>query len=421
MTKHETPQLELAAVSVARQGVFDRQRRLWGYELFCVGNTDATPSGLPSESCVPVRVAASAGVALQRILGRQKRVLVNLTEKNILDDQAYALPPDSTTVFVGEQTFRKPGIADRVRQLKADGFPVAVPVYTGALDCGDLYRLADIIGIRVQNRSRVELEPAVAAVRGHGAAPLACLVPDTERFAVCQDLGFDLFQGAFSKVPEIVPLKKVSSSQVVRFNLLQLLESKDPDLTDVAEKIQSDATISFRLLTHLNSAAYGLKHKVKSIPHAISMLGWRQVSSWLRVVLISDINEGDENAELLLTAAQRAKFLELVALRYSFWGFEPESMHLLGLFSLLDAMIGIPMSEIVSYLPLDFGLKSALCGDADSEYLPLIALAQELEEARWEEAEAAISRLNLDKAGTMAAFQEAVTWADELTTMMDQK
>ncbi len=123
MTKHETPQLELAAVSVARQGVFDRQRRLWGYELFCVGNTDATPSGLPSESCVPVRVAASAGVALQRILGRQKRVLVNLTEKNILDDQAYALPPDSTTVFVGEQTFRKPGIADRVRQLKADGFP----------------------------------------------------------------------------------------------------------------------------------------------------------------------------------------------------------------------------------------------------------------------------------------------------------
>lgn len=419
MTRQDTMQTEPAVVSVARKGVFDHQRRLWGYELFCVGNTDGTPSGLPSAGDVPVRVAASSGVTLQQILGREKRVLINLSEKNILDDQAYALPPAITTVSVAEQTFRKPGVAARVKQLKADGFPVAVPVFTGALDCGELYRLADIIGITVQDRPRSELEPLLAAVRGHGAATMACQVPDTDRFGLCRDLGFDLYSGAFSKVPEIVPLRKVSSSQVVRFNLLQLLEAKDPDTKELAEKIQSDAAISFRLLTYLNSASFGLKQKVKSISHAISLLGWRQVSNWLRVVLLSDINEGDENSDLLWAAAQRAKFLELVARKYSFWGFDPESMHLLGLFSLLDAMIGVPMPEIVGFLPLDAGLKSALCGDADSEYLPLVTLAQKLEEARWEEADAAINRLNLDRVGTMAAFQEAVTWADELTTAMD--
>lgn len=420
MMQQTSNQTGTALVSIARKGVFDRQRRLWGYELFCVGNTGETPSGVPAAADVPVTVAATAGVALQRLLTREKRFLVGLSEKNILDDQAYVLPPDHTTVFVGEETYRKGGVAARVAQLRADGFPVAVPDFTGAADCADLYGLADIIGVAVGDRPHGELAQALAAVRGHGAAPLACLVPDVERFAACHELGFELFQGAFSKVAEIVPLKKVSSSQVVRFNLLKAIETEEPDLAALAGKIQTDAAISFRLLTHLNSASFGLAHKVKSIPHAISLLGWRQIRNWLRVVLLSDVDQGDENSELLLLAAQRARFLELVARRTSFWGFDPESLHLLGLFSLLDAMIGVPMTEIVAFLPLDRGLKAALCGEPDSEYLPLITLAQTLEEARWPEAEAAIGRLNLDAAATRAAFQEAVVWAGELTAMVAQ-
>ena len=419
MTQGNTTTIAPVEVSVARQAIFDGQRRLWGYEIFCVGNAGDTPSGLPADRDVPVSVAASAGLGLQQVVAHRKRVLVSLTEKNILDDQAYALPAAGTSILVDEQVFGRPGVAASLKRLKADGFTVAVPAFTGVSDCAELYGMADVMGVAVGQRSRDELAAAAAAVHAYGATPMACAVADSERFVLCQELGFELFQGAFSKVPEIVAMRKIASNQVVRLNLLKALEADEPDLKALAKQIQADATLSFRLLTHLNSASYGLSHKVGSITHAISLLGWRQVRNWLRVVLLSDVSDGATNPELLPAAAQRAKFLELIAERYSFWGFVPESMHLLGLFSLLDAMIGVPMKEIVTYLPLASALKGALCGEPGNEYLPLLNLARQLEEARWGEAEEAIGLLNLDSAGTKAAFQEAVEWAGELMTLIE--
>lgn len=407
-----------AAVAVARRAIFDQQRRLWGYELFCVGNTAESPTGIPVAGDVPVTVAASTGMGLQQIVARQKRIMVSLSEKNILDDQVYALPPSSTTVLVSEETYLRPGIAARLARLKADDFPVAVPCFTNRSECADLYRLADTIGIVVEGLSHDELAAALAAIDSFGAQPMACEVADAGQFNTCRDLGFRLFQGAFSKEPEIVRLRRVSSGQIARFNLLKLVGTDEPDFRRLSIEIQSDATISFRLLTYLNSASFAFSSRVNSISHAVNLLGWRRIRSWLRVVLLSDLNQDPGQADLLRVAAQRAKFLEVVTDLYSFWGFAPESMHLLGLFSLLDTMVGIPMPEIVSFLPLDAPLKAALCGEADSEYLPLLQLVRDLEEARWPEVEAATQRLNLDSVGVRVAFQEAVTWAGELDAMM---
>ncbi len=410
---------EGAGISIARQPVLDRQRRLWGYDLFCVGNGTQTPAGIPKEDGVPLSLAASAGAGLQRIMANEKRVLIDLTEKGILDQLAYALPADRTIVMVREEAYRGLEVPERLAQLKRDGFGVAVRGFSAAPQCGELYRLAQIIDVTVGDRPAQELASAVAAARAHGAKLLASGVPDLNGFGRCQELGFDLFEGAFSKAAEIVPMRRIASSQVARFNVFAALDSGEQDMKALAKAIATDASISYRLLTHLNSAAFGFRHRIKSIPHAISLLGWRQIAGWLRVVLLSDINQEADNTELLLAAAQRAKFLELIAERCPLWGFRPESMHLLGLFSLLDAMIGVPMQEIVAHLPLDAQLQAALCRSPKSEYLPLLTLAQCLEEARWAEVETMIQQLNLSSEATKAAFQEAVDWAGELMTVLE--
>ena len=77
----------------------------------------------------------------------------------------------------------------------------------------------------------------------------------------------------------------------------------------------------------------------------------------------------------------------------------------------------MPMTEIVTYLPLDSKLKSALCGEPNNEYLPLLQLAQYFEEARWEEGRQMIQQLNLDSAKVQAAFQSSVDWANEMATL----
>ena len=143
------------------------------------------------------------------------------------------------------------------------------------------------------------------------------------------------------------------------------------------------------------------------------------MKNWLRVSLIMEVSSNKDASDLMLLAVQRGKFLELIAADHDYWGFDPESLNLLGTFSLLDVMLGVSMAEVVAHLPLDTRLQSALCGEPNSEYMPLLQLARLLEEARWREAEKMVQQLNLDDGKVRGAFQRAVDWAVELTTLSE--
>ena len=129
------------------------------------------------------------------------------------------------------------------------------------------------------------------------------------------------------------------------------------------------------------------------------------------------MSQAVETGDLLQLSAQRSKFLELVARGHDYWGFDPESLHLLGLFSLMDTLLNAPMEEIVTFLPIENTIKEALLRESTNEYLPLLQLAQCVEEARWEDAETMIRQLNLNRERVISAFNEAVGCADRLATL----
>jgi EAL and modified HD-GYP domain-containing signal transduction protein len=404
-------------VSIARQPVFDGKRRLWGYALLCVGSTRTSLAGFSEEDNVALSVAKSAYIGLQQIADRGKKVILNFSEKNILDNLPYALPAALTVVRVTEKTFQRPSVPESLNRLKSDGYLIAVDEFSGGADFEPLYRMADIISIDVFEKSKEVLAAAIAAARLFQASLLAVQVQNPEQMDVCRELGFNLFHGPFFKLPDTITIRPLTSNEVTRLNLLRVIEKDEVDFDRLAETIQADAAISFRLLAYLNSAAFGLRQKIKSILQAITLLGWRKMKNWMRVVLLNDISQGKEAAELVMLAAQRGKFIEQIARAHEFWGFDPETLHLLGLFSLLDAMLGIPMAEAVTYLPLDDKLKAALCGEPNNEYLPLLRLAQCFEEARWDDSETMIRQLNLESDKVKAAFQTAVDWAAEMATL----
>jgi EAL and modified HD-GYP domain-containing signal transduction protein len=404
----------VSSVSIARQPIFDDKRRLWGYELFGVGRSTATPSGVPASDAVAISVASSALIGLQEISARGRKVLMPFGEKSLLDQLPYALPPALTAVMVSEDLFGRPDVPAALEQLKADGYLIAVTGFSRRTACEPLYRLADVLGIGVGNRPDDDLAGLLEAARSWTALRMARRVSDPARFDACRKMGFDLFQGSFFKSPQSVTVRQFTSTEVSRFQLLRLIETQDPDTARLAEAIQADVALSFRLLAYLNSAAFGLASKIGSIRQAIALLGWRNLRIWLRVALLADMGQTQEAPELVLLAAQRGKFLERIAETHDFWGFDPDSLHLLGLFSLLDALLGLPMAEIVDYLPLDQHLKAALCREPGSQYTPLLRLAQSCEEARWGEAASRIQQLNMDEATVKKAFQAAIDWATGL-------
>ncbi|WP_319407863.1 HDOD domain-containing protein [uncultured Desulfosarcina sp.] len=415
MTDDQQPTAHAASVSIARQPIFDENRRLWGYELFCVGE-GASPRTDGEPENMAITVAASAYMGLQQILRQGQKIMLNFDEMSILDDMPYALPPVNAAVQVDERVFLRPDIPQMLERLKSDGYLIAVRGFSGEPQFDRLYELADIIAVPVIGRQKAEVATLLSTIHDVDARLLARRVDDAAGFAMCREAGVTLFEGAFFKQPDTITVHKMTSNAVSRLKLLQNIEQRDPDIDALAETIQSDVAISFRLLTYLNSTAFGLSQKIKSIQHAIRLLGWPKLKNWLRVILLNDMSE-TAAPDLIQLSAQRGKFLELVAQHHDFWGFDPESLHLLGLFSLLDTMLGTPMEEIVTFLPLENKLKDALRREANNEYLPLVQLAQCVEEARWEDADVMMQKLNLNRDKVTAAFKDAVEWADQLTAV----
>lgn len=416
MTENNTKTGEPSTISIARQPIFEAKRRLWGYLLLCVGkDIPWTPDQSETENAA-VEVATSTYMGLQQILNRNQKILTNFSEKNILDNLPYALPPELTAVQVTEAVFLRPAVPELLQQLKTDGYLIAISGFTDQETCASLYHVADIISIDVRNRSSQELSSILARAQTFGGRMLCMHVEDPTRFSMCSDMGFDLFHGPFFKTPsDTITVRKLSSNEVSRFKLMQAIEKTDVDFEQLAETIQADASLSFRLLSYLNSAAFGLRQKIQSIHQAISLLGWRKMKNWLRVVLLNDVNKSPDAPELMALAAQRGKFLEKIGKTYDYWGFDPESLHMLGIFSLLDVMLGAPMKEITAHLPLNDKLKGALNREPNNEYLPLLKLVQSLEEGHWDEAQQLIQQLNLEESDVKSAFQRAVDWADEMS------
>jgi EAL and modified HD-GYP domain-containing signal transduction protein len=416
MTDSRSSAPQAATVSLARRPVFDDKRRLWGYELFRVGGERAPGDSANIESAA-TSLAKSAYIGLQNMLDRGKKIVLDFTAKGLLDDLPYVLPPASAVVQVDETVLSSPDVVPSLKRLKTDGFLVAVDGFTGSPAGDPFYRIADIISIAVDGKRGDDLTAVMDFTRRYDVLTMATGVQDPALFEACREMGFSLYSGAFFKTPDVIKLRRISPSEVSHFRLLRLFEMQEPDIDVMAETIQTDVSVSYRLLAYLNSAAFGFPQKIKSIRQAIALLGWNKMKNWLRVSLIMDVSRNKDAAELMLLAVQRGKFLELIATDYDYWGFDPDTLNLLGTFSLLDVMLGLPMADIVAHLPLDTKLQSALCGDPNSEYAPLLQLACLFEEARWLETEKMIQRLNLDDGKVRGAFQRAVDWAVELTTL----
>jgi EAL and modified HD-GYP domain-containing signal transduction protein len=305
-------------------------------------------------------------------------------------------------------------VMEGLRVLKTDGYLIAVEEFSGNPDFTPLYQLANILGVDVHALGTEELAARMGPAAQHNATLLALRVQNQTQFKLCQESGFSLFHGPFFKSPDQITIRKLSSNEALRFKLLKMMEEEEPDIALFAETVKADATISLRLLAYMNSAAFHFNQTIKTIQQTILLLGWRNVKNWLRVILLADVSQNKAAHELVLLSAQRGLFLELVARDHDFWGFDPASMHMLGTFSLLDALLNVPMADVVANLPLDRKMKGALCREPNNEYLPLLRLAQSLEEARWADSDKMIQQLNLDSKKVRAAFKTSVTWAVEL-------
>lgn len=409
----ENTSSQLSSFTFARLPVFDFKKNLWGYELAYILSPENSAGNVEKEDLMTADLLSGTSLALDQMIDREKKIMVHFSRQNIVDNLPYALPPGRTIIKIKDVNSLLDCLAV-LEKIKENGYQVAMEWNSDSVGCQSLFNLADMIFMDISAMGLPDLVDRYHACKPYNAHMMASRVDNQKAFDIGLQAGFSFFQGSFFKQPEDMSVKKMVPGTISRFNLLKAIEQSDPDFSDLAVSIQADVAVSFRLLSYLNSASFGFRRKIDTIKDAITMLGWQNLKNWLRVVLLSEVSENRHASELIFLSAQRGKFLEQVGKDHDFWGFEPDSLFLLGMFSLLDALLNQPMSQIVRYLPLADKLKGALCMEYNNEYVPLLKLAQYFEDAAFDQTDIMINQLGLDKAKVNQAYGGSIDWANKL-------
>ena len=398
---------------LSRNPVFTAAKSVWGYEIQTAGSAADLPPGVEGED-VGAAVIAGDFVGLKSIVSRNKKMLLAYTREQLEKLIPRAIPAQSSVILVDAACQEDPSLLPALTRMSSEGHTVALEWDAQVTPNAPALNVATMICLAGPEEAA---DPDLHALLARGSfadGALTCLVRnvmsrcDLENL---QALGVNLFQGRFFKTAEIIPGRRLSSHQNSRLQLLRVIEGEDPDLDALAKTIQADVSLSYRLLTYLNSPAFGFMRKIDSIRQAITLLGWINVRNWLRAVLMADMAQGEVQGEVLHVSLWRGRFLEQLVTRHDYWDFRPDEMFLMGMFSLLDAILGVSMAEALACLPLTEAQKKALSASGPTEYAPLLTLMTAFEDGEDGSVDRMLQDLSLDAAAVRRLHHEAGAWA----------
>jgi EAL and modified HD-GYP domain-containing signal transduction protein len=193
--------------------------------------------------------------------------------------------------------------------------------------------------------------------------------------------------------------------------ILQAVNTPDMDFHEVGRLIESEVSIAYKLLKLVNSAAFGVRRKVGSIPQALTLLGQDEIRKWISLLSLSGMAD-DKPAELIVLSLVRAKFCEIMGADMGCTG-RCHDYFLMGLFSLIDAVMDRPMAEILAEIPLPDHACAALLQN-DTPMRGLLDLAVAYERGEWGRVAGLAAGMNLNEPHIAEAYLEAHQWSREL-------
>ncbi len=396
-------------IFVARQPVFDRDQNIFAYELLYRHSSAAQTAVVSDADTATSKVIADGFAMALEAMQQPTRLLVNFPESLILSEAPLALPKELCVVEILETVRPLPEVVNACKDLKEAGYKLALDDFVGQEGVDALLQLADVIKVDTLGMDRARIVKISQSLRRFDAALLAEKVEDEETFKLTRTLGFSYFQGYYFSRPETMEGRKPSTGVVAKAKLLRRLIDPDYQVADISDIIAQDMGLSYRLLKYLNSAAFYFRKQVTSIAQAVTLLGQRQLRQWLMAVVLSDMASTPLTEEIAYQSLQRARFLEMAAEHMPHPPLSQDSMFLLGLFSRLDALLGMSMDEISAELPLDQKLVAALLG-IDNPPRKALTLVEGIEAGDWSNAAEALDCFDLPTQTAAKLYFDASAW-----------
>ena len=399
---------------VARQAIFDRDRRVHGYELLFRSNAaqnefDGTEASLATRQVLANSLLV---IGLENLVGT-KKAFVNFGRVPLLQGWHASLPRGSTVIELLETVEPDAEVLEACRSLREQGYQIALDdfVFRPGFEC--LLDVADLVKIEIQSCPRPEQKLLVRSCKTRGLRTLAEKVETHEEFGWAREAGYDYFQGYFFARPVMVRGRQIPAVKVHCLRLLQEAQRAELDFDRLEMLILEDVSLSYQLLRYVNSPLFALSSTIRSIRQALLFFGETELRKWIVLATLTRTAE-DKPSELIRHSLVRARFCESVA-RLAVKSLE-QSAFLTGLFSLLDALIDRPLNETLSEMGLAPEIAAVLRGSA-AEGDPLARvyqLARAYEVADWQRVEEICQQLRVPVASLGEVYCAAAGWAQQV-------
>jgi c-di-GMP-related signal transduction protein len=393
---------------VARQPIFTRRERVYGYELLFRSGLDNVFDGRDGEAAS--RAVVDQLITVGQSLTQGRTAFINCTAQFLLRGFLTLLPPANTVVEILETVYPAPEVVSACRKLKQAGYTIALDDFVTQDGLEPFIDLADIIKVDFMLVPAPARKHVIQEFAPRGVRMLAEKVETRQEFEEALEAGYEYFQGHFFSRPEIIPGKRLSVSKLHALEIVQIVSQPNPDLLHLEQAITHHLPVCYKLLRYVNSPFLGFRSEVKSVLHALALLGQNEVRRLVSLAVALSI-AGDKPPELISCALVRARSCEALASRLHQQGLKVDSStaFLVGMFSIMDALLGQPLREILDQLALPEEAREALLGGANL-LRDVYELVHAYESGNWTAVGSGLDRLELEESAMPVVYFEALDW-----------
>lgn len=408
-------------VFVARQTIFDRNRKEYGYELLFRSTGESTSFDGTDAAAATTGVLANSllSVGLDHLLDG-KKAFVNFDRTLLLGGLHEILPPEILVIEVLETVVPDADVLAACRQLGEQGYSIALDDFVPGPQTDPFTPLAKIIKVDVRSTSKPEQQRLIEAYKPRGIALLAEKVETVEEYEWARSAGYELFQGHFFARPVIVRGRQIPSVKLACLKLLSMMQEPDLDFQKLEKLVSADVSLAFKLLRFANSAMYARSGTVHSIDHALVLVGEEGVRRWVALATVP-VMAKDKPHALVIQSLVRARFSERLAQMAGIA--KHELGFLMGLFSLLDALIDLPIEEALRQVNVVPEIESAILGSSGSQdrFRRILDLVIRYEAADWDAVKESAAGLGLQPAAITEAYSHSTLWAQQSLTSTSRR
>ena len=403
---------------VARQSITDKNKDIFAYELlFRDGEKNCFPDIAPDEATSKLITGSHLTLGVEEITGG-KLAFINFHEDTLLYRFPTSLDPLNVVIEIVETVPISKKLIEACKHIRDLGYKIALDDHDFDPKWDAFLPYVHIVKVDIKETDTETVRANIEKFKKAGVKLVAEKVETEEEFNTYLELGFDYFQGYYFAKPQIIKQKNIPNSKLALLELMQASSSSSFDFDTINAIIERDVSLSYMLLRFINNPAVNKRNRISSLRHALTYMGEVEVKKFIALLALANISDG-KPPELIHMSLVRAKFCELIA-RARKEKDNPPTGFLVGLFSLLDALLDQSMSELMAKLPLDDDLSSALCGmeNALRDYL---AIARAFENVHWSRVKQLAQKIGLDQRILHSFFNESIKWASSMTQSVESK